>query len=92
MERGDGLDETSAVLKGGATARRLGGREPFEVDYFHAPPIGIMFNAEKFPPSPPPPPVPPPMAILHPSGVLTPAPGARVPINIYRVFHKEWQF
>ena len=34
--------------KGGATARRLGGRGPFEVDSFHAPPIGLMLNAEKF--------------------------------------------
>ena len=25
-----------------------GGRGPFEVDSFHAPPIGIMLNAEKF--------------------------------------------
>ena len=40
-----------------------GGREPFEVDYFHAAPIGIMLNAEKFAGTgaPPPPPVPPPM-------------------------------
>ena len=49
--------------KGGATARRLGGggRGPFEVDSFHAPPIGIILNAEKFagdrsPPYSPPPP------------------------------------
>ena len=32
------------------TTRRLGGggREPFEVDSFHATPIGKMLNAEKF--------------------------------------------
>ena len=48
--------------KGGATTRRLeggGGRGPFEVDSFHATPIGITLNAEKFAgdrshPSPPP--------------------------------------
>ena len=43
----------------------IGERGPFEVDFFHAPPIGITLNAEKFAgdwslPSPPPP-VPPPM-------------------------------
>ena len=39
-----------------------GGRGPLEVDSFHAPPIGIMLNAEKFAGdrSPPRPPVPPP--------------------------------
>ena len=51
----------SPMHKGGATARRLGGggRGPFEVDSFHATPIGIMLNAEKFAgdrsPVPPPP-------------------------------------
>ena len=40
--------------KGGATARRLGERGPFEVDSFHAPSIGIMLNAEKFGGSVPP--------------------------------------
>ena len=56
--------------KGGATARRLGGREPFEVDFFHAPPICIMLNAEKFAGGGlPPPPVPPPMLVPVLSGV-----------------------
>ena len=43
--------------RGCATARRLEGRGPFEVDFFHATPIGIMLNAEKFAGdrSPPPP-------------------------------------
>ena len=42
-----------------------GGRGPFEVDSFHAPPIRIMLKAEKFAGdrSPPLPPVPPPMAV-----------------------------
>ena len=31
---------------GGATARRLGGRGPFEVDSFHATPVGLMLNFE----------------------------------------------
>ena len=30
------------VLKGGATAQRLGGRGPFEVDYFRATPVGMI--------------------------------------------------
>ena len=61
------------TLKGGATARRLGGggREPFEVDSFHAPPIGIMLNAVKFAGDrSPPPPVPPPMMTLLHTGYL----------------------
>ena len=32
----------------GATIGGGGGREPFEVDSFHAMPVGIMLNAEKF--------------------------------------------
>ena len=44
-----GLTEVITFTKGGTTARRLewggGGREPFDVDYFHATPIGIMLNA-----------------------------------------------
>ena len=41
------------------------GRGPFEVDSFHATPIGIMLNAEKIAGdrSPFPPPVPPPMVV-----------------------------
>ena len=46
--------ENGPNIKGSATARRLGrGRGPFEVDYFHAPPIGIMLNDEKFDTEPP---------------------------------------
>ena len=52
----------------GATIGGGGGRGLFEVDSFHATPIGIMLNAEKIavngPPPPPPPPVPPPMVNL----------------------------
>ena len=35
---------TKAVDMGGATARRLGGRGPFEVNSFHATPIGIILK------------------------------------------------
>ena len=34
------------VCNGGTTARRLGRRGPFEVDYFHATPIGLMLDVE----------------------------------------------
>ena len=42
----------------GATIRGGGGREPFDVDSFHATPIGIMLNAagDRYPIPPPPPP------------------------------------
>ena len=41
-----------------------GGRGPFEVNYFYAPSIGIMLNAEKFAGDRSPPP-PPPSAAAH---------------------------
>ena len=58
------MSVSTIACKGGATARRLGGggRGPFEVDSFHATPIGIMLNVENIAGDRSPvPPVPPPM-------------------------------
>ena len=38
----------SSNLQGRCHDGTIGGRGPFEVDSFHATPIGIMLNAEKF--------------------------------------------
>ena len=67
---GPGRYATEQGRRHGATIGGGGGRGLFEVDSFHATPIGLMLNTEKFAGTGPPvPPMPPPMRLRRLSEV-----------------------